>query len=629
MSSDQTATTTAGRCGGAAAGVAGSAGAILALVVLACIVAWRAAGPAAVVVQHRAQAAGAAAQALTNGAMPYWAPLPRPGAPLMTSAAVAPFYPTVMLYAAAEPQLAWRLDAAARLLIAGIGAWCLAAMLGIGGAGRLLAAMAFMLCSFNVQRLFNLHGNVTVLLPWALLTMEALMRRPTGLRLLALTAVLTLQFLGFQAEASAALLAALAVFWLLRVLFGDLRPGCEAAEPLVGRLRACWAAPGLMLAVGIALLLSSVQWVPWYGYAQQAGGIERADLAAAAILPRWDQILGIIWPHTTTTGVGGASIGLVATAVGLGGLVAGLLPNRGVFWLLVSLLMLCIALFGPQWHLWLMPQIPGAAVSGVSTLLAATALGLAMLSGVGLDVAWQRFGKSAAWLRGVLLLIVAAAGVELVVHALVRKSHADAVPPVAATTAPATQPAAPVGTEAMPRAWIAASGQWVNQRTEAADRAAARGFDRQRLVILDREASRAANASARSAPATVQVISDVPGRIRLLVKGGGGWLVLAEGFDSGWTAMLRYSQASTSRGREIERSFERTATVARANGAFVAVPLPALPPAQDIELTLKYVPPLWWPAMMLQLTGGICLVLLLGWGLLQSSGWAGNADVTA
>jgi len=113
-----------------------------------------------------------------GGEPPLWCPQSYCGAPWLGNMSSALFSPFTWLFVALPFVPAFALCAAAKWLLAGTGAWLLARRLGIAPAGRLLAAVAWAFCGFQVVWIDSCLTNVSVWAPWLLLAIERVLARP-------------------------------------------------------------------------------------------------------------------------------------------------------------------------------------------------------------------------------------------------------------------------------------------------------------------------------------------------------------------------------------------------------------------------------------------------------------------
>src|SRR5258706_1724442 len=156
-------------------------------------------------------------QRYKEGQIPLWNPYSQLGAPFMANGQSAIFYPTILLHVKLRETWSWTISAALRLFLAGLGMYLLAGRYGLRRFPRLLTAVTFMLCGFNLVWLNHPQMNVMPLLPWAVLITEMLVQRVTLLRILGATLVFFIQFLGGHPASCMHLLLTCALLWVLRL----------------------------------------------------------------------------------------------------------------------------------------------------------------------------------------------------------------------------------------------------------------------------------------------------------------------------------------------------------------------------------------------------------------------------
>jgi hypothetical protein len=182
---------------------------------------------------------------LRAGSWPLWEPGLGFGQPLLADPSVQVLYPVTWLSLALPWGAAYTGFVLVHLLVAGLGAERLAARLGAGRLGSWTAALAFVL-SGPVQSALNLwhHFAGTAWMPWVLLAVDTVVRRPSLAAALVLGLVLALQVLAGSADLCAMTLAlslALAAARLLRAMRAR------------GRVRSALACCGAALTLATAL----------------------------------------------------------------------------------------------------------------------------------------------------------------------------------------------------------------------------------------------------------------------------------------------------------------------------------------------------------------------------------------
>jgi|GEM_PF-3092752 len=343
-------------------------------------------------------------QSVWTGRLPLWNPYQQLGAPLLGNGQSAVLYPTTLLHALLPPTWSWTLAAALKLLVAGLGAWLLARRAGAGESGRLLAGLAFMLCGFNVAWLNHPHTNVMVLLPWALVALLRLIERPSLVNTALAALVVGLQFVGGHPASSVHLLLTCGLVLLLQLVWLNPRQALRAL-------------PAVAVATAAGVLLAGAQLLPLLDYVDQSAAKMLRQEALAA-LPRWAlqpwHLAGALFPYVLGyppdrlmpfPAWGAAGVPnpneLVGGWVGtLPLLLAGLAivwrrDRRTWLWLIVMALALAIAVRLPGVD-HLVRRVPGLQVAQNGRLMAAVALALSMLAGIGMEATLQRIGVDGA-----------------------------------------------------------------------------------------------------------------------------------------------------------------------------------------------------------------------------------------
>jgi hypothetical protein len=332
------------------------------------------------------------------GQIPLWNPHSQLGVPFMANGQSAIFYPTILLHWHLPETWSWTISAALRLFVAGLGMYLLAGRYGLRRFPRLLTAVAFMLCGFNVVWLNHPQTNVMPLLPWAVLMTEMLIQRVTLHRVLGATIVFFIQFLGGHPASCIHLLLTCALLWMLRIIIPQ-KGNRSWAQPL--RSGAVLAA-----AVAFAFALAAAQWLPLLEYAKHSGAaIVRQDKLDHASLiatdPRY--LLGLVFPYANgfpdgvapfefrrvthlpnTNELAPGFIGTIPLVLAL--FAAFTLRRQRIvkLWTILALVAAAIAIKFPGVD-HVVRYIPGLNVAQNARLLVVSALALAILAGFGLD----------------------------------------------------------------------------------------------------------------------------------------------------------------------------------------------------------------------------------------------------
>lgn len=332
-----------------------------------------------------------ATERLHAGELPLWNPHEQFGQPVARDGRSALSYPATLLHLLLPPAHVWHVIAILHLWLAGCGAWMLARRYGLEPVPRLMSGVAYMLCGVNVLGLESAQANILVWLPWAALVVERLSERVTSTRILLASLVLTVQFLGGDLLASAALVITCTLALLIRAFW-------------IGPKR--WLATLVAAAVAllIGVLASAVQWLPvvWPWRA--------TPLAAIADLPR-------LWPwgagpfiHDATAP---ALFGTIPLALAVIAVASGRRPRAVVLWAVtgVTLTLSVVLLHG--WGQTLSTALPRPHV-----LVAGVCLSIAILAGFGIETVVALAAETAARLRAKMFLAAGAVALMAVVVAM-------------------------------------------------------------------------------------------------------------------------------------------------------------------------------------------------------------------
>jgi hypothetical protein len=245
--------------------------------------------------------------------IPLWNPYVMAGRPFeanMQSAIFSPFsLPAYVL------PFWWSLSliAVLKVLVAAMGTFLLGRALDMRFAGAFLAGVVYALGLYLVVWIPFANAAVWVLLPWLLLATERLIRRPDGLSVAALAALVALQYFGGHPESSFHVMFATVAFFVLRVLqvhwkdwkaaAGDVRGRAVALARQVRRPTAVFA---MALVGGAALAaVTIVPFLELVGHSKDLSNRPRAGVymepkfLLAALLPDY-------WGRPTQTPLPGS-----------------------------------------------------------------------------------------------------------------------------------------------------------------------------------------------------------------------------------------------------------------------------------------------------------------------------------
>ena len=353
-----------------------------------------------------------AKERLAAGQIPLWNPHAQLGAPFLGNGQSALFYPTTLLHLYLPETWSWTLSAAARLFLAGLGAWALAGHYGLRGAPRLLAGVAFMLCGFNVVWLNHPQMNVMPLLPWAVLLTEKLLLEVTLVRVIFAIVIFAVQFLGGHPATSLHLLLTCGLVMVFRA-FVPAEEGDTSSPRWRGPLLRGAVATGA--AVVLAFALAAVQWLPLMEYARHSGAamVRQEKLAAErgkifTLDARY--LIGMGFPYANgyppdrktpfemrqATGLPNTNelapgwVGTIPLLLAVFAIATRWRRGTVLMWTIIGAIATAIAIRLPLID-HAVQRIPGLNVAQNARLLGVTALALALLSGFGLEALAAQF----------------------------------------------------------------------------------------------------------------------------------------------------------------------------------------------------------------------------------------------
>jgi hypothetical protein len=219
----------------------------------------------------------AARRAIRGFELPAWTNTVGAGRPLLAAQQSAPLYPTNLPAYVMPFWDSLELTALLKVLLAGVGMALFCRSLGLRAGPALIGAVAFACSTYFVGWLAHPHTNVYLVLPWILLGVRELVRRPSPLAAVGLGAVLGLALLGGHPP-SLLLIGLLAVPYLLFELASA--PSGRAARLLVGALL-------------IGVLIGAVMLIP---FLEGLGQAADADVRGGQALPR-STLNAIVFPE--------------------------------------------------------------------------------------------------------------------------------------------------------------------------------------------------------------------------------------------------------------------------------------------------------------------------------------------
>lgn len=171
---------------------------------------------------------------LRTGQIPLWNPYNYAGAPFLGNGQSAVLYPLNFLYLVLPDATALLLGAMTRLFIAGFSTYVFARLIGLRPLGATVTSVGFTFSGTLVVWLLYPLANVAIWLPALFLAGEAIVRRPSAPRVVAMGVIVAVQFLGGHAETSLHILAAVGLYvaWRLAMLFRAERDWRSVARRL-------------------------------------------------------------------------------------------------------------------------------------------------------------------------------------------------------------------------------------------------------------------------------------------------------------------------------------------------------------------------------------------------------------
>ena len=320
--------------------------------------------------------------ALRSGHLPSWTPTLSEGSPLLAQSQTAPLYPLTWLDVAFDYFNALVWIAVLKLVLAALGTYLFARLIGLRTGPALLAGLGFAFGSYMIDWLEHPHTNIYLLLPWLTASAELLCRRASVRDSAYLAVLIGLALLGGQPE-SVLLVLSVAVLWGVFRL-AVMRP----ARRQLGRI-VVLAVVGGLLGGGIG----AVMWMPLLQLAGQTPSYSRSvpgmssKIVYSLLFPEWwgrpdggSQSVGPLNFAERTSYVGALPLILA---------VAGLLSRRHrreqLFFVVVAVLGILIAIRpGPIGTL-LDHHVPVVDSIDLNRTLVLSSFAIAVLGGYGLD----------------------------------------------------------------------------------------------------------------------------------------------------------------------------------------------------------------------------------------------------
>ncbi len=335
-------------------------------------------------------------EAYADGALPLWNPYAGLGMPLAANFQSAPAGPLVLPAFVHPEQATWDLVMLMRLLVGGVGCFALLRALGAAGPVAFVAASGYLLSSNFVLWLSSAALSVEALVPWLLLAILGLARRPGAGRFTAVALLTAAIALGGQPE-SLVIVAYVGAGW---GLYWWLREGRSVR--VLAELAGAALVGGALAA---PLLLLSAEYVP-LAYDAHGGrlGATRMDPAALPetllgdFAERKQGAVGIGLLALAAAGVAGrrragiAGTGVLLALTGIWAVRALGLPGERVVGLLPGIDAVNVRRYG---HFLAVLTAAVLAAAGLQAIMERSRLALAAAAGVAV------FAPLLAWAVGV------------------------------------------------------------------------------------------------------------------------------------------------------------------------------------------------------------------------------------
>jgi hypothetical protein len=346
--------------------------------------------------------------------IPLWNPYIMGGSPYlgdMQSAIFSPFsLPAYFL------PFWWSLSVIAvmKLMVAAMGAFLLARILGMRFAGAFLCGTVFGFGLFLIAWLPWPLGNVFPLIPWMLLATERLIRRPGPLAASGLAVVTTLQFLGGHPETSVHVLLATVGYFILRALqspggvvaaMGKAgRAGRSRLTAFVGTVRR--PAVVFVLALVLGTALAAIAIVPFLELLHNSSDLSSRPRSQVHVQPMYyfASLLPSYFPGSFVieTAFYAGALPLVLALIAL-------LRAQVMRVVLALFAALCIlVVLGIQPFFGIAGHLPGLDYTYLSRLTILYLLCIAILAGWGLDdlVRWRPLGGRAVAVTAIATVVL-------------------------------------------------------------------------------------------------------------------------------------------------------------------------------------------------------------------------------
>jgi len=250
------------------------------------------------------------AEAFRQHQFPVWNPYNAAGVPLLAQAQSNPFNPLKLVYYLFPHSRGYDLFLLARLLVAGLGTFAFARILGLRFLSALVAALAFSYSGAVLGHFTLTDTHVYVILPLLLLALETLARRPQPSSALLGGLAAALVVLSGHLEVALLALAAGTVYYLARV--AHLRRGGWRNIPA-----AFLAVLTFLGVVALPLLCFRELLSVGSGYSQLAPG--KTTWAVHAQIAAWPFLMHLLFPTALPMRANNAGLGGLASVLALVG----------------------------------------------------------------------------------------------------------------------------------------------------------------------------------------------------------------------------------------------------------------------------------------------------------------------
>jgi hypothetical protein len=354
---------------------------------------------------------------LRNGVLPVWNPYAAAGRPLFASIVHAPLFPLTWLALLLPFWSSFAWLAAAKLLLAALGAYLFCRELALRRGPSLLGGIAFAFGSYFFVWLEHPQTNVWAMLPWAFLATRRVCARGSLGATALLGACIGLACLGGHPESAAFVLAATVAYGIFELLAEHFR------GPPAGADHSRWSGPEFTRSIGgrCALLaggiacgvgIGAVVGVPLLELLGQSGKTERGG-PAAPFKMAWSFFFPELWGNPSKAFAAGpanyeertAFFGVLPLLFAVGTL-GRRRPREQWFFIGLVIVLVATIYDTPLWASGIR-DLPGGKVAALGRLVIVVSFAGAVLAAYGL----QRWLEASAQERRTMLRIMGVAAV--------------------------------------------------------------------------------------------------------------------------------------------------------------------------------------------------------------------------